>query len=207
MSGLEELLNFPGEWRDCWLLSEYDELLNMPPCAQRASRAQVDKLKRFERSKAEEEVLDETSGELEAEVEEPPARGHKKDVRELKKTQLVGIAGTCNVKVARYIMRKGNDSALMALLYNPSIGSEEILGLIERRNLSQAILEGIARRPNLVSDKRVAGALCKEQKTPLHIGRSLVRTLGTHDLREILKMRGLSPTIRAMAKRCLDTRK
>ena len=119
-------------------------------------------------------------------------------------SELTNIAGNCNLKVASYILRRGNEQALMKLLGNGAIEAGHVVKIIEERSPSSTLLSAVGRMPRFSSDRQVATALCLNAKTPLHIARSMVKRVPTHALKEISRAAGLPQALKVAAKRLLE---
>lgn len=134
------------------------------------------------------------------------SHGHKKkDVHEMSRTELAGIAATCNAKELKLVLRKGSDAALVNALANSAITTDLIVDMIEKSSPSAAVLSSLG-RTRYAKVPPVAAAICKNQKTPLYLARTLIGRCQKQDLKAILKTPGLSPALK-MAARDKMTRK
>lgn len=132
--------------------------------------------------------------------------GHKKkDVHEMSRTELAGIAATCNAKELKLVLRKGSDAALINALANAAISADLIVDMIEKSSPSAAVLTSLG-RTRYAKVPPVAAAICKNLKTPLYLARTLIGRCQKQDLKAILKTPGLSPSLK-MAARDKMTRK
>lgn len=126
--------------------------------------------------------------------------GHKKkDLHEMSRTELASIAGTCNAKELKHVIRKGSDAALVNALSNSAINSDLVVEMIEKSAPSAAVLTSIG-RSRFAKVPPVSAAICKNQKTPLFLARTLIGRCQKQDLKAIIKTPGLSPALKMAAR-------
>jgi hypothetical protein len=177
MSFLATLFDVPKSWQHRWVIDEDGEI------------AYCDSLQR-------EVVL----------VSGKDGRSNKKvAVHEMSKTELAGIAGSCNPKELKLVLRRGGDSALINSLGNPAMGPEMLSRIIERAP-SAGVLQAIG-RSRFAKIPAVSADLCKNIMTPLFLSRTLIGRVSKSNLKTILKTPGLSPSLKIAIRKKLTRKK
>lgn len=117
----------------------------------------------------------------------------------------LGLFG--NQAVRNLLIHDSNKSVALTVLRNPKLQENEVLAIAQMKNISEDVLQGIARDKNWIKNYMVKLALVSNPKTPLGVAIRFLDHLHDRDLQNLARSRSVSSVLSRSAGRVLTKRK
>jgi hypothetical protein len=161
-------------------------------------------------AEAVEEEIDEAAFAIAvAQVRSAPAVGEVDETTGLSEGQIRMLPVPARIRLARgaarllrsILLRDPNSRVALTVLTGNALSDQEIEQVARSRQVSEDVLEEIARRRDWVSKSAVVRALVGNPRTPVGIGVRLVSRLSVRELREVSRDRNIPDAVRSTALR------
>ncbi len=103
--------------------------------------------------------------------------------------QRIALAASAGEEEIARFVHDPSLRVIRALLANPALTDENLLVIVERKNLPSGILEQIAKEKRWSGTYAIQLALAKNPKTPLFVSLSLIRHIRIFDLEDLARNR------------------
>ncbi|HEY8020803.1 MAG TPA: hypothetical protein VIH93_06865 [Thermoanaerobaculia bacterium] len=162
-----------------------------------------------EEAPPEEEIDDDAFAAAVAQARAAPAVGEVDETTGLSEGQVRMLPVSARLRLARgagrllrsFLLRDPNPRVALSVLAGTGLSEQEIEQVARSRNVSEEVLEEIARRREWVAKHAVVRALVSNPRTPVGIGVRLVSRLGVRELREVSRDRNIPDAVRSTALR------
>jgi len=160
-------------------------------------------------ARADEEIDDDAFAAAMAAARATPAAGEVDEATGLTEGQVRLLPVPARIRLARsagrllrsFLLRDPNPRVALSALNVSGISDQEVEQVARSRNVSEDVLEEIARRREWVAKAGVVRALVSNPRTPVAIGVRLVARLGVRELREVSRDRNIADAVRSTALR------
>ncbi len=121
--------------------------------------------------------------------------------------QRVRLALFGNLPVRNFLVHDKNKAVSINVLRNPKLQESEVLAFAQMKNISEDVLQGIARAKNWVRNYTIKLALVSNPKTPLGVAIRFLDHLHDRDLQNLARSRNVSSVLAKSAGRVMIKRK
>jgi hypothetical protein len=112
-----------------------------------------------------------------------------------------------NLAVRNILIHDRNQSVALSVLRNPKLQESEVLSFAQSKNISDDVLQAIARDRNWIKNYAIKLALVSNPKTPLPTSIRFLDHLHDRDLQNLARSRSVSSVLSRTAGRVLAKRK
>jgi hypothetical protein len=128
-------------------------------------------------------------------------------IRKMPLHQKVAAAKRGNRTVRNILLQEGNKKLMIFLLQNPRMGTGEVIQMLKMTNLSQEVVQTIAKNSGWSQSEEVKFGLVNHPKTPLPLSLSLLTSLNQNSLAKIAKANSSKHQLKSKALQLLEQRR
>ena len=134
-------------------------------------------------------------------AQKPETSGLYSRVQEMSVAEKIKLATLGNKQAREVLIKDSNKLVAIAVIKNPRIGEDEILKVINSRNISDEILRIIANNKEWTRNYSIKLGLVENPKTPLGIALKLLGHLVEKDLQKLSKSKNVSNVLATTARK------
>jgi len=128
-------------------------------------------------------------------------------IRKMPPHQKIVAAKRGNRAVRNILLQEGNKKIMTFLLQNPQMSAGEIIQMLKMTNLSQEIVQAIAKNSNWSQSDEVKAGIVTHPKTPLPLALTLLPGLNQNSLAKLAKSQATKHQIKSNALKLLEQRR
>jgi hypothetical protein len=128
-------------------------------------------------------------------------------IRKLPLHEKVVAAKRGNRAVRSILLQEGNKKIMSFLLQNPQMGVGEVIQMLKLTNLSQEVVQAIAKNSSWSQSEEVKFGLVTHPKTPLPLSLSLLPLLNQNSLAKLAKSANTKHQMKSKALQLLEQRR
>jgi hypothetical protein len=127
-------------------------------------------------------------------------------IRQMTISEKIRLAMKADKTARSLLIKDSNKQIALAVVESPKITEQEVESIAQSRNVSEDVLRAISKKREWMKNYTIVHALVSNPKTPVGIAITLMPQMKTKDLNLMMKSRGISEAVRALASKLLKLR-